>query len=191
MSIESELARWAKTPDGKDALMQAKNKRTRSMSTFEVGLGDGSMSLEDIVDEVISVFNYYIEEADRVGDNDKPFDFGRYLDWSSQDLIQIGDELVWEVSLNFDREGIHRDSWYPEGYPFGAYDIVQLINNGYSADNYVYKDIDVNGKKIRIRSLRERDGAHFMNIAEAACNERGETKGYWVEIHPRFVDDFG
>lgn len=191
MSIESELARWAKTPDGKDALMKAKNNKTRSFGTFQKGFGDGTQSVEDIMFEVMAMFSYYIEEADRVSDNDHPFDFGDYLELSDMNLAKIGDEVVWEVSLNFDREGIHRDSWYPEGYPFGAYDIVQLINNGYSADNYVYKDIAVNGKKIRIRSLRERDGAHFMNIAEAACNERGETKGYWVEIHPRFVDNFG
>ena len=192
MSLEDELKKWAKSPKGQDALIAAKNAKTKSIRSFDAVLGDGTQSLEDLVYEIIGTFSYYIENSERVGDyGQPPFNFGDFLIWSGYKLTQIGDELLWEVDINFDYNEIHRDSWYPEGYPHGAYDIVQLLNNGYEADGYVYKDVDVNGKKYRFRSLKEREGAHFMNRAELACNERGASKGYWVEIHPRFVDGMG
>lgn len=182
MSLEKAIQEWSNSKRGKDLLLDAKNKRVRAANSYDATFGNGDMSLEDIGYEVISRFDYYIREAG--------FEFGEYLEIVGAQTVQIGDEIVWEIQVDFDPHKVGRESWYPEKYPYGAYDIVQLMNNGYDADNYVYKDIEIeDGKKLRIRSLKTREGAYFMQRAEGASNAAGSSKGYWVEINPRFNPD--
>lgn len=180
MSLKDALDKWAQSPSGKSVLMNAKNEQIRSAGSYTPIFGDGDLSLEDIAYSVMGTFDYWIKEAG--------FDFGEYLEFGDIQTVRIGDEVGWEIEINFDWSKIGRDSWYPEKYPHGAYDIVKLMNNGYDASDYVYKTIDgENGKKINVRSLKTRDGAYFMQRGQVASNAGGETKGYWVEIHPRFT----
>lgn len=73
-----------------------------------------------------------------------------------------------------------RPSLDPDNYDEGAYNIVQLFNNGYHAKNYVYgfwydhayKPIDKHWNNFRpwdaavyIRSRKDREGLHFIQQA--------------------------
>lgn len=194
MSLEDKLDKWAKSDAGKKQLNVAMRKKAKDITSTNTHFGaDGKMSLEDIAYNVISIFDYHIRHGQKIDDKViNSFVFGDYLEFSDYRVIDIDGEPMWELHINFvGQDNLHRDSWFPEGY-YGAYDIVELMNNGYVADDHVYlKYEDENGVKKSMPSLKEREGAHFMNRAEFDINQYIEQNGFWVEIHPRFVDNFG
>lgn len=75
----------------------------------------------------------------------------------------INEQLA--INIGFNRENIHRNSLYQEGYPEGA-DIDVIYNNGWHAKNYVYGTLS-NG--IRIRSKKDFDTTDFIRNAVKLC----------------------
>lgn len=199
MSLNDALNKWAKSPEGKKKIAAAQTKKlidaAKSGQSFTIGCG--GKSVDQIVDEVIEHFRDHIFNCTDENDNKiGRFVFADYLEKTDQVIIDGKDGPILELHINFtgDSKGvpnIHRDSWYPEKYDEGAYDIVQLINNGYRAADHVYLDLrDENGKVVgSIPSLQERVGAQFMNRAEATLNIKQVELGYHVEIHQRFKEN--
>lgn len=69
------------------------------------------------------------------------------------------------INIGFNRENIHRNSLYQEGYPEGA-DIDVIYNNGWHAKNYVYGTLS-NG--VRIKSKKDFNTTDFIRQAVRMC----------------------
>lgn len=188
ISIEDALAKWSTSDDGRKTLLKYKNEITKKADSTDAifGIGKDAKSLEDIFYSVKTVFMDVIEAAG--------FDYGEYLEMAEIETKEIGGEIVWDIRVDFRDDAIHRDSWYPvdrDGnkteWADGADNIVALMNHGYDAKDYVYADVMINGRKHRVRSLRTRQGAHFMETAEKICNDR--VDGYWVTVSPEYLDE--
>lgn len=73
------------------------------------------------------------------------------------------DKVYYKIEFYFE-DDLSRPSLYKEKYD-GIDNIVALINNGYSARDYVYGIWSGHENLGRIRSRIERDGSHFIQIA--------------------------
>ena len=107
-----------------------------------------------------------------------------------------GADGMWTLTIEFDKEKIHRDSLLPHptktsaGYPDGFDDIVLLFSKGYHARDYVYGDW--HGKRIRSRLSRKPN--NFLE--EAVKDFNVETKGAaYAELtgkyNPNYVGEDG
>lgn len=88
---------------------------------------------------------------------------------------------TYEIDLSFDGDR-SRESWYPTKYPEGAYDIVGLMNNGYKAKDYVYKD----DGEVRRRSLIQRKAARFIQMAASEIENKYRAIGAIVTYNSRY-----
>lgn len=147
MSLESELARWAKSAAGKAQLKEGQKSILKNGGS---GFGDTKSS------EFYAEVFLKILRAEIALDG---FTYGDYLRWTN---VKYNDATAqYEIHVNFNNDILHRDSLYSERYD-GVDNIVALMNKGYSAKNYVYGTMP-DGR--RGRSLKYRQGAHFMQSA--------------------------
>lgn len=86
---------------------------------------------------------------------------------------------TYDIDLNFSGSR-NRASWYPQGYPAGAYDIVGLMNNGYKAKDYVYE------AGTGHRSLKERKAARFIQMAASEIAAKYGSYGAVVTYNPKY-----
>ncbi|MGM9608339.1 MAG: hypothetical protein ACI3XJ_12625 [Oscillospiraceae bacterium] len=158
MSLEDELARWAKTPAGKAKLKEAQKTAVKNGGRWRSG-GKGP--------------DFYAEEFIRILSAEMSlagFEYGNYLYWTDMGYNDAAGK--YEIHVNFKHEELHRDSLFPgdenhEGYPNGVDNIVALMNRGYHAKNYVYGTMP-DGR--RGRSLKDRPGEFFIQSAVEKFN---------------------
>lgn len=101
------------------------------------------------------------------------------------------------------KDDVSRVSLYEEKYPEGLRNIVALFNNGYSAGDYVYGYWDghtpssassenvlrqhYGASYTYIRSLRHRDGMHFINNAvDEFIGKHGTEYNVTAEVGPEY-----
>lgn len=180
MSLESELARWSKTPAGKAKLKEAALGHGGSGSNYSGSRlpagGGGNRPPSFYAEEFIRILSNKMSLAG--------FEYGDYLYWTD-----IGyDEATgqYEIHVNFKPKEVERPSLFPgdkktkKGYPDGIGNIAALMNTGYSAKNYVYGTMP-DGR--RGRSLISREGSWFM---QAAVKEFMQMYGAGITVE---VDD--
>lgn len=101
------------------------------------------------------------------------------------DMYNVGDPVEiapgrFEIRIEFpDQEGIHRPSLRPDKYPAGAYDIVTLLDEGYSADRPIYGMW--HGQ--RIKSRQTFTGYHFIEDAIDDFTRKHQADFAIVSIH--------
>lgn len=155
MSIEGELAKWAKTSAGKAKLKEAQKDILKHGGRGCNGVKGPEFYAEKFID---------ILRAEIALDG---FEYGDYLYWTDVGYNDVTGK--YEIHVNFREDDLHRDSLFPgdedhPGYPDGYANIAALMNRGYSAKNYVYGEWPEGSGK-RIRSKRSRQGTHFMQAA--------------------------
>ncbi len=153
MSLDGALTAWAKSPQGQAKIKAAQKAAQKSGKSFGVGGNPPSFYAE----EFIKILK---EEIANQG-----FEYGQYLDWTDMGYDSAADK--YEIHVNFMHEMMDRKSLYPEGYPDGVDNIAALMNTGYQAKDYVYGTMP-DGR--RGRSLKERPGAMFMQLAVSKFN---------------------
>ena len=153
MSLDDTLKQWAKSAQGKAKIQAAQQAAQKSGKSF----GSGGNPPSFYAEELIRILK---EEIANQG-----FDYGQYLYWTDMGY----DSTVgrYEIHVNFMHEMMDRESLYPEGYPEGVDNIAALMNTGYRAKDYVYGTMP-DGR--RGRSLKERPGAMFMQLAVSRFN---------------------
>lgn len=148
MSLESELTRWAKSAAGKAKLKEGQK------AILKNGGGGGAKSPDYYAEEFIKILRAEISLDG--------FEYGNYLHWI--DLGYNDATGKYEIHVNFNHEELDRESLWKQGYPGGVDNIAALMNQGYSAKDYVYGEWPT-GSGNRIRSKKSRQGAHFMQAA--------------------------
>lgn len=174
MSLESELARWAKSAAGKEKLKEAAlghggSGGGYSRSRLPVG-GGGNRPPSFYAEEFIRILSNKMSLAG--------FEYGDYLYWTDIGYDEATEQ--YEIHVNFKPEEVERPSLYPSKYPDGIGHIAALMNTGYSAKDYVYGTMP-DGR--RGRSLISREGSWFM---QAAVKEFMQMYGAGITVE---VDD--
>lgn len=162
-NLEDQLRAFSKTPRYKKLCDEAKKRAVKDGKPFGQTSSSQVRTPEFYAQRLIEMLDVEISAAE--------FEFADYLYWLNMGYNKK--EEKYELHINFKPEEIDRDSLYPDKYSDGAYDIVALLNHGYHAKGYVYGE----WRGQNIRSLRDRDGAHFMQDAISRFNEkyRGEA----------------
>lgn len=103
----------------------------------------------------------------------------------------------YTITIRFDRSALHRDSLENDYMDYGGIDnIVALFNNGYHARDYVYgwwNGHSPTGEALArsnmltedyawVRSVRDRDGLHFMQAAQDEFNAIYKDKYGGVQV---------
>ena len=95
--------------------------------------------------------------------------------------VFFDDGVGWTANVYFDREVVARRSWYEIKYDFDVY-LPVLFNNGYDAENYVYKKIDGEGR----RSLRVRAASEFIQETAVEFRRRHNNDGLTLTYNPAY-----
>lgn len=161
MSLQGEIDKWAKSAEGKKKIEAERKRAMAAGREFGQSGGHSNRSPSYYADRLTTILDAEIKAAG--------FEFGDYL--YQVDAGYNEAEKRYELHVNFKPEEIDRPSLIPEKYPDGAYDIVVLMNKGYRAGGAVY-GVDRHG--VERWSLREREGAHFIQDAVEKFNNQ-----YW------------
>lgn len=167
MSFQDEIEKWAKSSAGKKMIETERKRAMAEGREFGQVAGRSSKLPNYYADRLIVLLKEEIRAAG--------FEFGDYL--YRVDVGYNEAEQRYEMHVNFKPKEIGRPSLYPEKYKNGAYDIVALMNHGYHARDHVYGM----WHDQRIRSLRDREGAHFIQKAVDRFN--GEHGGSALAIY--------
>ena len=175
MSIEKELARFAKTDKFQKMVTEAGRKAIAAGKTFGKGQGSISISkMETIGEEVKQIFMQHIEEV---------------VPSIYEDDLIVGDPVevspgMYEIPLSFVPEALVRYSLQPSYYS-EVTNILALLTHGW----------DTGGKTVRgkwhgatITSWPKRDGESFMQ--DAANQAELENPGVRVELHDKYTDPY-
>lgn len=153
MSLEDQLAKWAKSSAGK-----AKIKEVQKQILKNGGRGRGCAQTPAFcAEEFINILRQEIALAG--------FEYGEYLYWTDIGYNNASD--CYEIHVNFKDYAVERPSLYPKKYPDGVDNIAALMNAGYHAKDYVYGTM-ADGR--RGRSLKDRRGEFFMQSAVERFN---------------------
>lgn len=169
-AIEAALQKWAKSPEGQEALNRA------AVDSYKAGNFGGSGTAtrppQFYALEMIRLLN---EEFAAYG-----LDFGKYLHREDVGWTYWGDREGYRVDVFYMQDDVERSSLYPEGGYDKVYDIIALLNQGYTADNYVYgewkRTSTVYGPHASIRSLKQRDGYFYIQSAVRQFNQLYDTE---------------
>ena len=175
MSVQSKLEKWAKTPNGKTKIENARKAAIKHGKQFGThkggtgyGAGTGSVAAKDLDfyrDEFLRILRgtiatiptyyneAYLQNTYHFADDGNIHCEGRFNETSG----------FYEFHFNFDPDSIKRESLNPDEFPGGAYDIVALINHGYDAKGTVHGYWAPAGKAIE--SMQHREGAFFIQAA--------------------------
>lgn len=159
MSLDSILHQWSRSPAGRKKIAAARKQAMAEGRKFGRA-----------VDRAIRTPGYYASRLMSLLDEEiraAGFEFGDYL--YQVDAGYNEEKQRYEVHVSFKPEEIDRPSLYPEKYPVGkdVYDIVALMNHGYHARDHVYGT----WHDQRVRSLRDREGAQFIQKAVDRFND--------------------
>ena len=170
--LNDKLNQFLTSKEGKERVAAACKTSYSKGKSFGGAVGIGtpgggaSHEFQFYADRLLEIMRHHIEISG--------FEYADYL-------IEVENQWdpkleKWVIAFQFDPSRIHRDSLYPDeekGYPEGAYDIVELMNHGYSADDVVYGTIrGADGTAKRVHSLQERQGSFFIQKAINEFNAR-------------------
>lgn len=170
MSLEQALEKWSQSSAGKSRLKSA--VRTAPATS-------------NIAKAQVKAAEFYSKEFRRILNevmvNTLGYSYESYLQESA---AKEPEENAVSIKMTFDPEKIHRDSLQPDRYD-GAYDIVALLNHGYSADGAVYGYYKPADKVIR--SLVAREGTFFIQRAVEQFNSLygKSAKAYYNEKYDK------
>lgn len=153
--IKNKILRWSNSERGKNR----QNKLIQSNIPTNTSLYENIEKYLDYYTELFqTILNSAINEANQnVKSGTSPI---KPPIFSSPKFHNNG---VYKIEIKF--TPIKRKSLYSEGYSEGAYNLTRLLDVGYIASNYVYETTEIDGKKIRKRSLKKRSGMHFTRRA--------------------------
>ena len=161
MGIKEKLQAWAASPEGQKKLLQAQKKAAKNGLAFG-NQGDQEKLAAYYKNQLIDILRERISDAG--------FEFGDYLEMTYSGIDEDTGQL--EIHNDFDPEKVHRPSLYPDKYPDGVSDIVDLMNRGYEADREAYGQWHGGA----VRSLRQRDALMFLQAAVRDFNTRNAGK---------------
>ena len=182
MSLQEKLDAWTKSAKGKQKLKAAFGAAMQSNKNGklrDINVHDADFYLQKFI-EILR------DCMDRAGNAKSGYGYSymaadHCIETSPPEVVPESGEI--EVGFSFKPEAIMRDSLFPDysGDPDHAYDIVALLNRGYSADGQVYGYWSPAGKTIA--SLQSREGSFFIQTAVEIFNSTyGEfARAYYNE----------